>query len=304
MGGPPIDWLTDPWQFEFMQRAFLAGAIVAVAGAVVGAFVVLKGLAFLGDAVAHTQLAGAAVAVLSGAGPVGITLGAALAAVLTAIGVSALTQRARLRPDTAIGIMFAGLFALGVLLISSERNFALDLNSFLVGNILGVANADVITMGVLTAIVLAITAYFYPELRYVAYDPEMARASGVPVALVQTGMLILVALAAVVAFRLVGVVLALAMLVAPAATAELISRNLPRMMLIGALLAILAVFGGLYASFHLNVAAGPAVVLCAVTLFAITFLLSPRGLATARRRRPPRTPAPHPPSPPHHTPAT
>ena len=287
-----------------MQRAFLAGAIVAVAGAVVGAFVVLKGLAFLGDAVAHTQLAGAAVALLSGAGPVGITLGAAVAAVLTAIGVSALTQRARLRPDTAIGIMFAGLFALGVLLISAERNFALDLNSFLVGNILGVANADVITMGVLTAIVLATTAYFYPELRYVAYDPEMARASGVPVALVQTGMLILVALAAVVAFRLVGVVLALAMLVAPAATAELVSRNLPRMMLIGSLLAILAVFGGLYASFHLNLAAGPAVVLCAVTLFAITFLLSPRGLAAGRRPRPPAHLPPTPPAPPPHTPAT
>ena len=280
-----MDWLTDPWQFEFMRRAFLAGAIVAVAGAVVGAFVVLKGLAFLGDAVAHTQLAGAAVAFLSGAGAVGITIGAAIAAVLTAIGVSALTRHARLRPDTAIGIMFAGLFALGILLISRQPNSALDLNSFLVGNILGVADADVIAMGVLTAIVLGATFYFYAELRYVAYDPEMATASGVPVGLVQTGMLVLVALAAVVAFRLVGVVLALAMLVAPAATAELISRNLPHMMAIGTAVAIFAVLGGLYASFHLDVAAGPAIVLCAVALFAITFLLAPRGLAGARRRR-------------------
>lgn len=275
-----------------MRRAFLAGAIVAVAGAVVGAFVVLKGLAFLGDAVAHTQLAGAGVAFLGGAGAVGITLGAAVAAVLTAVGVSALTQRAHLRPDTAIGIIFAGLFALGVILISSERNFALDLNSFLVGNILGVSDADVITMGVLTAIVLAATIYFYAELRYVAYDPEMARASGVPVALVQTGMLILVALAAVVAFRLVGVVLALAMLVAPAATAELLSRNLPRMMLIGAGVAVLAVLGGLYVSFHLDVAAGPAVVLCAVALFALAFLVSPRGLAAGRPRPRPTTDPP------------
>lgn len=280
-----MDWLTDPWQFEFMQRAFLAGVIVSVAGAVVGAFVVLKGLAFLGDAVAHTQLSGAAVAFLSGAGTVGITLGAAVAAVLTAIGVSSLTHHARLRPDTAIGIMFAGLFALGIILISSERNFALDLNSFLVGNILGVADADVITMGALTAVVIGATAFFYTELRFVAYDPEMATASGVPVGVVQTGMLILVALAAVVAFRLVGVILALAMLVAPAATAELISRNLPRMMTIGAAVAIMSVFGGLYASFHLDVAAGPAIVLCAVALFAITFVVSPRGLVETRRRR-------------------
>lgn len=285
-----MDWLTDPWQFEFMQRAFLAGAIVAVAGAVVGAFVVLKGLAFLGDAVAHTQLAGAAVAFLSGAGAVGITIGAAIAAVLTAIGVSSLTRHARLRTDTAIGIMFAGLFALGIILISSQRNSALDLNAFLVGNILGVAEADIITMGILTAIVVGGTAYFYAELRYVAYDPEMATASGVPVGLVQTGMLVLVALAAVVAFRLVGVVLALAMLVAPAATAELISRSLPRMMLIGAGVALLAVFGGLYASFHLDVAAGPAIVLCAVSLFVLTFLVAPRGLAAGRRR--PRAPKP------------
>ncbi len=285
-----MDWLTDPWHFEFMRRALLAGAIVALAGSVVGVFVVLKGLAFLGDAVAHTQLAGAAVAFLSGAGAVAVTLAAALAAVATALGVSALTQHARLRPDTAIGIMFAGLFALGLLLISSERNSALNLNAFLVGNILGVADADVITMGALTALICLATAYFYPELRYVAYDPGMAAASGVPVALVQAGMLVLIALAAVVAFRLVGVVLALAMLVAPAAAAQLLSRSLPRMMALGALAGLLAVVGGLYASFHLDVAAGPAIVLAAVALFILAFLLSPRGLTARRRPAPARAP--------------
>ena len=285
-----MDWLTDPWQFEFMRRAFLAGAIVVLACSVVGAFVVLKGLAFLGDAVAHTQLAGAAIAFLSGAGAVGITLGAALAAVLTALGVSALTRRARLRPDTAIGIMFVGLFALGLLLISSQRNAALDLNAFLVGNILGVGDADVIAMAALTAIICMVTAYFYAELRYVAYDPQMAAASGVPVARIQTSTLVLVALAAVVAFRLVGVVLALAMLVAPAATAQLLSRSLPRMMALGVAAGIISVIGGLYASFHLDLAAGPAIVLAAVALFTLAFLLSPHGLTARRRPPPPRTP--------------
>ena len=278
-----MDFLTDPWDFEFMRRALLAGAIVALAAAIVGTFVVIKGFAFLGDAVAHTQIAGAAVALIAGAGAVGITLGAGVAAVLTALGVALLTRRGQLRQDTAIGILFAGLFALGVLLISREQTFALDLNSFLVGNILGVVDEDLAVMGGLSAVILLATIYFYEELRFVAYDPELAAASGVPVGVVQAGLLVLIALAAVVAFRLVGVVLALAMLVAPAATATLIARSMPRMMLAGLGVGLLSVVIGLYTSFHADVAAAPAIVLAAVTCFAIAFLVSPRGLRLRRR---------------------
>ncbi len=279
-----MDWLTDPWQFEFMRRALLAGAFVAVVGAVVGAFVVLKGLAFLGDAVAHTQIAGAAVAFSAGAGAAVISLGAALAAVGTALGVAALSRQGRVREDTAIGVLFAGLFALGVLLISRERNAALDLNSFLVGNILGVVSADLYVMGALTGVVVISTALFYEELRYTAYDPEMAEASGVPVGVVRTGMLVLVALAAVVAFRLVGVVLALAMLVTPAAAAALLVRSVPRIMGLSMLFGLLAVVGGLYASFHADVAAGPAIVLTAVAIFLGAVTVSSRGRLAWRRR--------------------
>lgn len=273
-----MDFLTDPWDFEFMRRALLAGALVAVAASLVGTFVVLKGLAFLGDAVAHTQLAGAAVAFAAGAGTVLITLGAGAAAVLTALGVGALTRRGALRQDTAIGVLFAGFFALGVLLISRERTFALDLSAFLVGNILGVVDDDLYVMGGLTAFIVLAIAYFFAELRFVAYDPEMAAASGVPVPLVQTGLLVLVALAAVVAFRLVGVVLSLAMLVAPAATASLLVRGVPRMMGVSVAVALAATVVGLYASFHADVAAGPAIVLTAVAAFVLAFVVSPRGL--------------------------
>ncbi len=279
-----MDFLTDPWDFEFMRRALLAGVIVTLAASVVGTFVVLKGLAFLGDAVAHTQLAGASIVFIAGGGTVLITLGAAAAAVVTALGVAALTRSGQIRQDTAIGIFFAGFFALGILLISRERNFALDLNSFLVGNILGVVTADIIVMGVLTAVVLLLTAFFYTELRFVAYDPEMAAASGVPVRLVQTGLLVLVALAAVVAFRLVGVVLALAMLVAPAAAASLMARNIPRIMLGSVAFGIVATVVGLHASFHADVAAGPAIVLSAVGLFTLAYLLSPLGLRRGSSR--------------------
>ncbi len=275
-----IDWLGDPWQFEFMRRALLAGLLVALATSVVGAFVVVKGLAFLADAVAHTSLAGAAIAFLAGGGSAAISLGAAGAAGATAIGVSFLTQRAHLREDTAIALLFAALFALGVLLISRARNYTLELTSFLVGNILTVPDADLAVMGALAAVVLAVTLIFYRELLFTAYDPTMAAASGVPVAAVQTGLLVLVALAAVAAFRLVGVVLVMAMLVAPAATAALIVRRLPLIMLGGALVGTAATLMGLYASFYADVAAGPAIVVASVALFALV-LASSSGVRMA-----------------------
>ncbi len=273
-----MDWLTEPWSFEFMQRALLAGTVVSVAAAMVGVFVVLRGLAFLGDAVAHTQLAGAAVALVLGGGAVLITLGAGIAAVLTALGVALLTIRARLREDTAIGIMFAGFFALGVLLISRERTFAVDLGSLLVGHILGASWTDLIVMAILTGVVLIAVLAFLPELRFTAYDPEVAAVSGVPVTLMQVGLLILIALATVVAFRLVGVILAVAMLVTPAAAAVLISHRLTTMMLFAALIGVVSTVVGLYASFHLDLAAGPSIVLSAVLLLGVAFVLSPRGL--------------------------
>ena len=264
-----------------MQRALLAGVIVSLAAGMVGVFVVLRGLAFLGDAVAHTQLAGAAVALVLGGGAVLITLGAGIAAVLTALGVALLTIRARLREDTAIGIMFAGFFALGVLLISRQRTFAVDLGSLLVGHILGASWTDLIVMAILTGVVLIAVLAFLPELRFVSYDPEVAAVSGVPVTLMQIGLLVLIALATVVAFRLVGVILAVAMLVTPAAAAVLIARRLVTMMLFAALVGILSTVVGLYASFHLDLAAGASVVLTAVLLMGVAFVLSPRGLREA-----------------------
>lgn len=247
----------------------------------VGVFVVLRGLAFLGDAVAHTQLAGAAVALVLGGGAVLITLGAGVAAVLTALGVALLTLRGRLREDTAIGIMFAGFFALGVLLISRERTFTVDLGSLLVGHILGASWTELIVMAVLAIVVTVLVLGFLPELRFAAYDPEVASVSGVPVSFMQVGLLVLIALATVVAFRLVGVILAVAMLVTPAAAAVLLARRLSTMMLMATLVGIVSTVVGLYASFYLDFAAGPSIVLTAVILMAFSFVLSPRGLREA-----------------------
>ncbi len=277
------EWLSDPWQYEFMQRALWAGLLVSIAGAVVGAFVVVKGLAFMSDAVAHSSLAGAAVAFVTGGGSLAINIGAVIAAVMTAVSVSTLSRTARLREDTAIGLLFAAFFGFAILLISRSRSFALDLNSFIVGNILGVTTEDLWLMGALTVIVLALTLFFYRELLFTSYDPVMAAASGVPVTLVHMGLLTLVALAAVIAFRLVGVVLVMAMLVAPAATAGLLVRRMPMIMLIGTGVGVLSTVVGLYSSFYFDVAAGPAIVMTAIVAFVLAYLLSGRGLAIPRR---------------------
>jgi manganese/iron transport system permease protein len=278
-----IDWLTDPWQYEFMRRALLAGVLVAAAGAVVGAFVVVKGLAFLSEAVAHTSLTGAAVAFVLGGGSLVISLGAAVAAVVTALSVAFVTRLARLREDTAIGLLFAGIFSLGILIISSARNYALELNSFIVGNILGVADQDLVLMAILTAVVLLAVFAFYDELLFVAYDPVMAQASGVRVNLAQAGLLVLVALTAVIAFRLVGVVLVMAMLVAPAAAGSLVFRTLPRIMLAAAAAGVFATIGGLYLSYYRDLAAGPSIVTVAIVVFGVLFVVMPRGLGLASK---------------------
>jgi manganese/iron transport system permease protein len=196
------------------------------------------------------------------------------------------TRAARLREDTAIGLLFAGIFALGVLIISSARNYALELNSFIVGNILGVSDQDLVLMAVLTAIVLLSVLAFYDELLFAAYDPVMAEASGVRVGLAHAGLLVLVALTAVIAFRLVGVVLVMAMLVAPAAAGSLLFRTMPRIMLAGAATGLISTVAGLYLSFYGDLAAGPAIVAVAIAVFGVLFIAAPRGLGLATRIAP------------------
>lgn len=277
------DWLAEPWQFEFMRRALLAGLLVSLAGAVVGTFVIVKGLAFLSDAVAHTSLTGAAIAFVLGGGSLAISLGAAVAAVATALAVAFLTRLAKVREDTAIGLLFAGIFGAGILIISSADNYALELNSFIVGNILGVSSDDLLLMGILSVVVLATVFLFYDEILFTAYDEEMAAASGVRISLAQMVLLALVALTAVIAFRLVGVVLVMAMLVAPAAAGGLLFRRIPSIMLAATVAGIMSTIVGLYISFYWDLAAGPSIVTVAVATFCLAFVVSPRGLG---RRRP------------------
>jgi ABC-type Mn2+/Zn2+ transport system permease subunit len=261
----------------------LAGVIVGVLCAVIGCFVVLRSMAFIGDAMAHAVLPGVAVSyLLKGDLFVG-ALGAALA---VALGIGALSRRGTVREDSAIGILFAAALALGVLLISSMRTYAVDLSHILFGNVLGVSMQDLVLTGSTAAAVLAAVALLYKELVVVSFDPVLAATLRLPAERLRMTLLVLLALTIVVSLQTVGIGLVSALLVTPAATAHLLTRRLPRMMAIAAAIGVASSVIGLYASYYLDVASGAAIVLTATAFFLLAFLFAPvRGAVWRLARR-------------------
>ena len=276
-----VSLLVEPFVLPFMQRALAASLIVGVLCAVVGAFVVWKSLSFIGDALAHASFAGVAVAFVTGQN---IYLGAAVAAVATALSITFLSRRGRISADTAIGVLFAFMFSLGVVVMSRAQNYAVDLFSFLFGNVLGVGPGDLTMILAGGLLVVGVIVLVYKELFFVAFDPVMAEATGLPVALLQYLLLALIGVTVVVSMRAVGIVLVVAMLVTPAATASLLTRRFHRIMLVGALLSMAGSVIGLYASFYGNVASGGAIVLVNTTFFLLALAWS-SARAKLRPRR-------------------
>ena len=276
-----LDWLIGPYEFTFMQRAIVVLAIISVVSGVVGTFVVHKGLAFSGDALAHSTLAGVAIAFVSG---MSISLGALGAAVVTALGIAWTRDRARVSYDTAIGILFVAMFSLGVLVLSTRQSYTPDLFSFVFGDILGIARGDIVNAGVLGVLVLLFLAAFSRELLFVSYDAAMARTTGVPARFFEYAMLVVVAISVVVALKAIGIILVNAMLIIPPASASLLATSLRRIMLLSVAFALTSSVVGMHISFHAGVAASPAIVLTGCTIFLAS-------LAVSRARRPLRTPA-------------
>ncbi len=279
-----IDWLTRPWERMFMQHAFLAIVIVGIVCGVIGCFVVLRGMAFVGDAFAHAVFPGVVIAFLLGGS---IFIGALLAAVVVSLLIGWLSQTERLREDAAIGVMFAGAFALGIALISTTNSYTRDLTSFLLGNILGVSRSDLLLTAAIGAFVLAVLAIFRRELVLITFDRTLAASLGIHLWRYDQLFLVLLALAIVTALQTVGNILVLAMLVTPAATARLIADRLPRMLALSATIGALSGIGGLYLSYYRNVASGAAVVLVATAVFFIVWsavnLSQPIRRASRRR---------------------
>jgi ABC-type Mn2+/Zn2+ transport system permease subunit len=268
-----MELLLTPLTYEFMQRGLLASLMVGVLCAIVGCYVVLRGMAFLGDALAHAILPGVALAhLLKG----DVLIGALITAILVALGIGFLSREGTLKEDTAIGILFAGALALGVALLSTIHTYAVDLTHILFGNVLSVSVNDLRLVALLGVIVLTTIVLLYKEFLVISFDSVLAATLRLPTELLRNVLLILLALTIVVSLQTVGVALVAAMLVTPGATAYLLTRRLPTMMLIAALIGAFSSIAGLYASFYVNVASGAAVVLIATAIFLVVFLFAPQ----------------------------
>jgi ABC-type Mn2+/Zn2+ transport system permease subunit len=263
-----------------MQRALAASLIVGIVCSVLGCFVVLRSMAFLGDALAHAILPGIAIAYLLGTS---LIAGALVAALVVAFGIGFFSRGGTIREDTAIGILFAAALSLGVLLISTTGAYATDLTHILFGNVLGVSSSDLWLTAALAAVVLTVLLALYKEFVLAAFDPVLAHTLGRKPELMRALMLVLLALTIVVSLQTVGVGLVAAMLVTPAAAASLVTRRLPAMMAVAAAIGAASSLAGLYLSYYLDVASGAAIVLTATALFVLAFLFAPRrGLAWRR----------------------
>jgi manganese/iron transport system permease protein len=271
-----IDWLLEPFRFSFMQTGLAAAALVGVTCATLGAYVVLRRMAFIGDALAHTVLPGLVVAYLGGWSLFG---GAIVAGLLTALGIGWVSRRGAVREDTAIGVLFTAMFALGILLMSRVGSFR-DLSHILFGNILGVRPSDLLQIAAIAAGVLLTLALLHKELELTSYDPTYAQVIGLSADRMRLLLLILLALTVVTCIQVVGVILTSALLVTPAAAAALLTNRLPRMMLVGALIAVGSSLVGLYASYYADVASGAAIVLTCTACFGAAWLVH-----TVRARR-------------------
>ena len=271
--GEPVDWFIAPFEYAFMQRALASLIIVSVVGSVVGTFVVHKGLAASGSGLAHATLGGVAIAFVNGAS---VALGALLAALAVALGIGYVRGSSRISYDTAIAIFYVSAFSFGVLVISRRSSYTPDLISFVFGDILGVSQADLLGELVLAVVVVGFVLAFYREMVMVAYDPAMAAAAGVRARFFEYALLVLIALAVVVALQAIGIVLVSAMLIIPPATASLLARRIPHIIAISFALSAGASIVGLYASFHADVAASPAIVLTATAAFAVTLAATTR----------------------------
>jgi manganese/iron transport system permease protein len=276
-----MEALLEPLQFSFFQRALVASILAGIVCAVVGSYVVLKGMAFIGDAIAHAAFPGVVAAFIFG-GP--YVVGGGIAAFLTAIAIGWVSRRARIRIDTAIGVLFAGSFAFGVLLFSSIRGFVGDLMGFLLGNVLSIRHDELVALLLLGALVLGVVAVLWKELLYSTFDPLGAAASGLRVGALEYLFLGLVAVTIVVSIQAVGIILVVAMLVTPAATAQLLTVRFTRLMATAALIGVGSAVTGLYLSHWFDVASGATIVMVQSFIFAVTLLFSPRSGLLARRR--------------------
>jgi ABC-type Mn2+/Zn2+ transport system permease subunit/Mn-dependent DtxR family transcriptional regulator len=277
-----VELFIEPLRYAFMQRALLAAVLVGVVCGTLGCYIVLRRMALIGDALAHSVLPGVAIAYMVG---VDFLFGAVAAGVTTALLIGWITTSSRVKEDAAIGVVFTGAFALGIVLITLIQSRSVDLLHMLLGNVLGVEDRDLVMTAAITFIVLVTVALLFKELLLHAFDPVMAAATGLPVRGLHYLLMLLLSLTVVASLKTVGLVLVVAMLITPASTAYLLTDRFGRMLGISAAIGVVSAICGLYLSYYWNVSSGGAIVLVATLIFFTAFLFAPRrGLVVQRAR--------------------
>ena len=275
--------LIDPLALPAMARGLMAAIIIGVVAPVLGCYVVLRGMAFFGDALAHIVLPGVVIAFLLGWPMI---VGALIAGVLAALLINLISGTTTLKEDSAIGVVFVAAFALGIALIALRGgDYGEELEHILFGNLLDVSRTDLLVIAVLAVVVLVFLVAFFKELQVLAFDQVLATTMQLPVGWLNNLLLVLLAIVIVISLSAVGVVMVLAVLITPASAAFLLTRRLPTMMVVAAIFGVVSGVVGLYLSFHLEVASGPMIVLVATAIFGVVFIFAPgRGFISSRRR--------------------
>ncbi len=278
-----MDLLITPFSSNaFMLHALIAGVLVSIACAIAGTFVILRGLAFIGDALAHGVLPGIAVAILVGFSGI---IGAAIGAAFMIGGITLITRRSRLSSDTAIGLLFVGMLSLGVVIVSRSNSFSGDLTRILFGEILGIGTQAILIQLIGTIVIAAIAIICARPFLLLSFDPEQAEVAGFSVGLYHNVMLFMIALTVIVSFQTVGTLLVFGLLIAPAGAGALLARRIGAMIAWAILFGALSMYFGLLISYHFNLAAGAAIILVAIIIFFIVFTL--QNIRSRRATPPP-----------------
>ncbi|CAM4227494.1 manganese ABC transporter permease [Bacillus manliponensis] len=266
-----IDFINALMQYDFLQKALLTSVIVGIICGVIGCFIILRGMALMGDAISHAVLPGVAISYMLG---INFFIGAVFTGVLTAIGIGFVSQNSRVKHDMAIGIMFTSMFAVGIILVTMMKS-STDLYHILFGNVLAVRASDMWTTLIIGAIIIVLVFLFYKELLVSTFDPTMAQSYGLPNKMIHYGLMVLLTMVTVASLQTVGIILVVAMLITPAATAYLLTNRLWVMIYLAAIIGAISSIAGLYFSFSYNLASGATIVIVAAVLFILAFLFSP-----------------------------
>lgn len=280
-------YILEPVQYEFIQRALIASVTIGISCGLIGTYIMLRRMSLIGDALAHAVLPGVVISfMVAGKSEIALFIGAVVSGILTVLLIGFVNRNSKIKEDTSIGIIFTGAFALGILLVSQLKQVHIDLSSYLFGDVLGVSTGDIMLSLVIMAVIILCIVIFYKQLLITSFDPTMAMTIGISTTLVHYMLMTLLSMSIVAGLQSVGVILIIAMLITPPATAYLLSNSLKKILILSSLLGMISSVIGLYLSYHFNFASGASIVLVAVVLFMLAFLFSPKeGVITKLIKR-------------------